>query len=149
MMINSQNLEQVKNLIKKAIEAKENPIIVKAQNPEFNRKILEYGKFDILLSIESAIQKRDTPKNINSGLNHVLAKIAAKNNIALGIDLKEIQSFEKKEKAIRLSKIIQNIKITRKAKTKLKLLNFKDKISAFSFLVSLGASTQQAKDAIE
>ena len=50
-MINTQNIEQAKNLIKETIETKENPIIVKAQSPDFNRKILEYGKFNILLSI--------------------------------------------------------------------------------------------------
>ena len=148
-MINTENLEQAKNLIKKAVEAKENPIIVKAQNPEFNRKILEYGKSDILLSIESTVRNKDTSKNLDSGFNHVLAKIAAKNNIALGIDLKEIQNLEKKEKATLLSKIIQNIKLCRKAKAKIKLLNYKDKRTAFSFLISLGASTQQATEAIE
>jgi|SRR3989344_2005101 len=148
-MINTENLEQAKNLIKKSIETKEKLIIVKAQNPEFNRKILEYGKFDIILSIESTAKKEYTPKNLDSGFNHILAKIAAKNNILLGIDLKEIQSLEKKEKAILLSKIIQNIKLCRKAKTKIKLLNYKDKKTAFSFLISLGASTQQAQEALE
>ena len=147
-MINTSNLEQTKNLIKKLLENKEKPIIVKAQNQEFNRKILEYGNFDILLSIESTAQKGDSPRNMDSGFNHVLAKIAAKNNIALGIDLKEIQSLEKKQKAKRLSKVIRNIKICRKAKTQIKLINIGDKRNAFSFLISLGASTQQAKESL-
>ena len=146
-MINTSNSEQAKNLIKKAIESKENPIIVKAQSLEFNRKILEYGKFDILLGIESS-SNADSLRNLDSGLNHILAKIAAKNNIAIGIDLEEINSLDKKQKAIRLSKIIQNIELCRKAKTKIRLLNYKDKRTAFSFLISLGASTQQAKEAI-
>lgn len=148
-MILTQNIEQAKSLIKKAIENKEKPIIIKAQSPEFNRKILEYEKFDILLDIESTAQNKDTSKYLDSGLNHVLAKIAAKNNISIGIDLKQIQSLDKKQKAIILSKIIQNIKIARKAKANFKLINYKDKKTAFSFLISLGASTQQAKDALE
>ncbi|MDO8508640.1 MAG: hypothetical protein Q7S27_03060 [Nanoarchaeota archaeon] len=145
-MISTTNIEHAKNLIKKSTEK---PIIVKAQNLEFNRKILEYGKFDIILSIESTSQREDTPKSIDSGLNHVLGKIASKNNISLGIDLKEIQSLDKKQKAIRISKIIQNIKVAGKTKTKIKLLNFKDKRIAFSFLISLGASTNQASEAVK
>ncbi len=145
-MINTSNLEQAKDLIKKSTQK---PIIVKAQNEIFNRKILEYGKFDILLDIESTAKKETTSKNIDSGFNHVLAKIASKNNISLGIDLKSIESLNKKERSIILEKIIQNIKICRKAKTKIKLLNFKDKINSFSLLLSLGASTSQAKEAIE
>lgn len=142
-MINTSNLEQVRKLIK----TEKKPIIVKAQDSEFNRKILEYGNFDILLSIESS-EKSDSLRQLESGLNHVLAKIAAKNNIAIGIDLDEILKLDKKEKAVRLSRIKQNIKICRKAKAKLKILNFKDKYNASSFLISLGASTQQAKEAI-
>ncbi len=148
-MISTPNIEQAKGLIKKAIENKEKPIIIKAQNPEFNRKILEYGKFDILLDIESTVKNKDSSKYLDSGLNHILAKIAAKNNISIGIDLKQIQSLDKKQKAIMLSKIIQNIKLCRKAKANLKLINCKDKRTAFSFLISLGASIQQAKDALE
>ncbi len=147
-MINTQNIEQAKNLIKETIETKENPIIVKAQSPDFNRKILEYGKFNILLSIESTTKKKDASKYLDSGLNHILAKIAARNNIAIGINLEEINPLDKKQKAIQLSKIIQNIKICRKEETKIRLLNYKDKKTAFSFLISLGASTQQTKEAI-
>lgn len=144
-MINTNNIEQAKREIK---TTKEKPIIVKSQTKEFNRKILEYGKFNILLSIESSTEKKDKPKQLSSGLNHVLANIATKNNIAIGIDLEEIRKLEKKEKAIILARIKQNIKICRKAKTKIKLLNYKDKGDAIFLLISLGASTQQAKEAI-
>jgi len=43
-MISTNNIEQAKRLIK---NSKEKPILVKAQDDHFNRKILEYGKFDI------------------------------------------------------------------------------------------------------
>jgi len=74
-MISTTNLEQAKNLINKA---KEKPIIVQASSNSFNRKMLEYGKFDILLSPETG-NRRDKIKSLDSGLNHVLAKIATKN----------------------------------------------------------------------
>ena len=142
-MINTSNLEQAKKLIK----TEKKPIIVKAQGLEFNKRILEYGNFNILLSIESS-EKSDSLRQLESGLNHILAKIAAKDKISIGIDLDEILKLDKKEKAIKLGRIKQNIKICRKAKAKLKILNFKDKYNAFYFLLSLGASTQQAKEAI-
>lgn len=143
-MISTANPEQVKNLIKLS---REKPIIVQAQNDEFNRKVLEYGKFDILLGIESGNRKR-TIRNIDSGFNHVLAKIAAKNKIALGIDMQEISNLEKEEKAKKLEKLMQNIKTCRKSKTKITLLNYKDKKDSQSFLISIGASTKQAKEAL-
>ena len=141
-MINTQNLEEAKRLIKKA----EAPKIILSQNDEFNRKILEYGKFDILLSPEAGSRKNKV-RQTDSGLNHVLAKIAAKNNIAIGINLEELKLLEPKQKAERLAKIRQNIKICRKAKTKLaiKTKNFQE---AHELLHSLGASTQQTKEII-
>ena len=143
-MITISNIEQAKNLIKKGTK----PIIVKAQDDNFNRKILEYGKFDVLLSPELG-KRKDSLKQMDSGLNHVLAKIAAKNNVAIGIDMDEISKLERKERAKVIGRIIQNIKICRKAKTRLKLFNYKDKTDAFSFLLSLGASTSQAKEAVD
>jgi RNase P/RNase MRP subunit p30 len=149
MIINTKNLQQAKNQINKA----KKPIIVKAQSLEFNRKILEYGKFDILLDIHSPEIKstqiqRDKIKSLASGLNHVLAKIAHKNKIALGINLTSIIKLEKKQKAIQLARIKQNIKIARKAKTNILVLNEKDKLNAQSLLLSLKASNRQAKAAV-
>lgn len=143
MIINTQNLEEAKKQIKNA----KSPIIVKAQNNEFNRKILEYGKFNILLSLETSKENKDTLKSLDSGLNHVLAKIASKNNISIGIDLNEIRNLDKKEKALRLARIKQNIEICKKVRTKIIFLNSKDKKDSLSLMLSLGASTQQAQNA--
>ncbi len=141
-IINTPNIEQARKEIK---SSKEKPIIVQAQDDNFNRKILEYGKFQILLSPEAG-KRKNSLRQIDSGLNHVLAKIATKNNIAIGINLNEIKSLQKKEKAERLAKIAQNIKLCRKAKTKITLISAKNKRESASFLTSLGASTQQIKE---
>lgn len=142
-MISINNLEKTKDAIKK----EKHPIIIEGKSSEFNRSILEYGHFDVLLSIE-AEEKKKSIRQVYSGFNHVLAKIAKKNGIALGINIEEISKLNGQEKADRLSKIIQNIKICRKSNVKIAILNCKDKRNAFSFLVSLGASTKQAKEAI-
>ena len=142
-MIDTDNLEQAKRQIKR----EKPPIVVKAQNGAFNRKILEYGRFDILTSVESKEQKT-TLRQIDSGFNHVLATIAKKNQISLGIDLMEIRRLNLEDKADRLAKIMQNISLCKKEGVQLRALNYKDKRGAFSFLISLGASTKQAKEAI-
>jgi RNase P/RNase MRP subunit p30 len=146
-MINITNIEKAKQEIKKASHIDKNKvIIVKAQSDNFNRKILEYGKFHILLSVESGLKKNKL-RQIDSGFNHVLAKIAAKNQVALGLDLKEIKALPKKDKAERLSKITQNIKTCRKTNTMLVVLNSSSKKETLYFFLSLGASTKQAKEA--
>ncbi|MEK6847140.1 MAG: hypothetical protein AABY16_03165 [Nanoarchaeota archaeon] len=142
MIIQTTNLEKAKREIKIA----QAPIVIQAQNEEFNRKILEHGNFQILLSPEATAGKNKI-RQTDSGLNHVLAKIAARNKVAIGIDLREISKLEKKEKADRLAKIRQNIKICRKAKTKLAVSGATNQ-EAGNLLQSLGASTQQIKEAI-
>jgi len=141
-MISTSNIEQAKHLMK----SEKKPIIVEAQEDTFNRKILEYGRFNILLSIERG-KRKDKPKSLDSGLNHVLAEIAAKNKVAIGINVEEISELDKKEKAKRLARISQNIIICRKAKAAIKAVNFTDKTDTFNLLISLGASSQQAKKA--
>jgi RNase P/RNase MRP subunit p30 len=124
-MINTTNLEQAKKLIKSS----NLPIIIQAQSLEFNRKILDYGKFTTLLAL-------DKP------MNHILAKIATKNNISIGLDLAHFRLLNKKQKAVIISQVIINLKLLRKAKTKISLINSKD---SKPLLISLGASTQQTK----
>lgn len=141
-MIIEKNVERARQMLKK----EQSPKIVLAQNEEFNRKMLEYGKFDILLSVELSAGKNKI-RQTDSGLNHVLAKIASKNKIAIGINLDNISKMNKKEKAQVLAKIKQNIKICRKAKTKISI-TCSNILEAKFLLASLGASTQQITEAI-
>lgn len=141
-MINNENIEQVKRLLKN----EQNPKIIVAQNDEFNRKILEYGKFDIILSLEKGNRKNKIRQE-DSGLNHVVANIAYKNKVAIGINLEEISKLQKKEKAERISKIIQNLKVCKKSKTKI-AIKTENLQKARNFLSGLGASTQQLKETI-
>jgi len=143
-MIISTKIEEVKNKIKKPSEK---PAIVLSQDDSFNRKIIEYGKFDILLSPENG-NRSNSIRKINSGLNHVVAKIATKNKVSIGIDINEIKKLSKREKAERLSKIKQNLEICRRAKTKITALSkTHNGKNIFNFLISLGASNTQAREA--
>lgn len=148
-IIITRDIREAQKLIQQAQKLNESPIIIQAQNTEFNRKILEYGKFDILLSPEKHTEKhKDIAKQLDSGLNEIMSRIAEKNKIAIGVNLEDIKKLEKKEKALRLMRIAQNIKICNKTKTKIAINSKADKRNIASFLISLGASTQQAASAI-
>ena len=116
-------------------------IILQGGDDNFNRRAIETLKIDYLVSPEKFTQK-DTLKQRDSGLNHVTAKQASKNNISILIDFQDIQQIkDKKQKALRLAKIIQNIKICRRGKCKIAIIPKTKETEALGF--SLGMSSQQ------
>lgn len=148
MIIQSTNIQEINNLVKKA--KKENiqeKIIVKAGDEEFNRKILEIKNIDILLAPEQNKEK-DKLKQRSSGLNEFLCKLAAKNSISIAIDIEKLQKLNKKDKAIILSRIIQNIRLCKRTKTR--LIPWPEekysKLDILSFIKTLKGSTDQAKN---
>ena len=143
-IINIDNVEKAKREIVKS----KPPVLVLAQSDVFNRKILEYGKFDVLLGIEQS-NRKESIRQVDSGLNHVLAKIAARNNVSVGIDIDKISQLSKEKKARVLTRIKQNIKICRKAKAKLAIISKNSRKEGTSLLLSLGASTKQTKEALD
>ncbi len=148
MIIQTANINEARKIILKV--KKENPkeeIIVLAQDDEFNRKILEMKNVNMLLSPELH-DRKEKLKERDSGLNEVLCNIAAKNKIKIGIKLDEITKKQPKEKAIILSRIIQNIMLCKKSGAEIKVFS-NDKRAAFSLLLTLGASTEQAKEAVD
>ena len=94
--------------------------------------------------------RKEKLKERDSGLNEILCRIAAKNNIKIGIDVEEIKKAQGKELAVLLARIMQNIMLCKKTGAEIKIINCKekDKREAFSLLLTLGASTSQAKKAI-
>jgi len=140
-------IESLKNKKDKKI------IAVLAQDDFFNRRMIETCKINYLVSPELN-EERDTLKQRSSGFNQVLAKEAVKKGIAIVISFLELKDLDKKKKAIIIARIIQNIKICRKTKCKIKIASFaKDKEEQKTeqelkaFLFSLGASSQQVADA--
>jgi len=130
-------------------------IIVKGGDDDFNRKILENNKINILLSPESE-HKAKPLKQRDSGLNQVLCRIARENNIIIAINIQEITERKGKQKSELLSKIKQNIKLCVKAKTKIILTTLAEKESELrdiydlkSLARSLGMPTYMAKEAVE
>ena len=148
-MISTTNITQVRKQIQE-LKKQNNLVIVQAQDDIFNRKMFENKKIDIIANLEQH-NKKDYMKQRDSGLNEILAKLAKKNSIKIGITLKIINSLPIKQKAILLARIKQNIKLCKRTKTQIIILD-KEKFSKqeiISFFITLGASTQQAKQAIE
>mgnify|MGYP001572249364 FL=1 len=116
-------------------------IIFSSNDDELNKKVLEKEKINTLLLSLSG--RKDWMKQRNSGFNQVFAKLAKKNNVAIGINLDEIIDAEKKEKSEILARIRQNIKLCNKNKLKMKFISKekKDKYNLRSLGLSLGMPT--------
>ncbi|MEI6058436.1 MAG: hypothetical protein WCP89_01570 [archaeon] len=124
----------------------------------FNRRALETLKINFLISPEREFggeresKRKDTLKQRDSGLNHVIAKIAKDKDISMVIDIDDLSSIQdRKQKAKRLSRIIQNIKISRRAGCKILVWSLsgemgKKELEAFGF--SIGMSSQQVKESL-
>lgn len=149
--IDKDKLEEARKAIDK--EYGKGIIIVRGRDDEFNRKILENKKVNVLLSPEHGGRK-DKLKQGDSGLNHVLCRIARQNSIAIGIDFQEILSKQEegeKQLAGHLRRIMQNIRLCRKAGTMMILMNKSGRsdYDLRAFLSTLGMPTDMAKKAVE
>jgi len=147
MKISTTNLNEIRNQIQKSKKANPDEIIVvRAGDEEFNRKILEIKGVNILLSPELH-ERRDKLKQRDSGLNEFLCKLAAKNNIKIAIDIDEIKKLDKKQKALVLSRIIQNITLCKRTKAQIILWpqNKCKKQDVMGFITTLKGSTEQGR----
>ena len=106
----------------------------------FNRRVVESLKIDYLVSPELG-DRVDSLKQRDSGLNHVVAKEMAKRGIVMVIDFDSLAELSGKAKALRLARIIQNVKICRRAKCGVKIWGSVDEKAFKSFGMSIGMSS--------
>lgn len=143
-LIKSENLNEIRKQADKKSKDNEK-VIVLGRDIEFNRKVLEMKKVNILV-LSHKIGK-DKLKQRDSGLNEVLCNIAGKNRIKLAIDFSEILESEGKERAKIIGRLIQNLKLMRKTGNKIEILNKPhDKKSLQAFLIILGVDTKLASE---
>ena len=112
-IIQEENFQKARNLIKSS----EQPIVFTSNDDELNRKILEKEKINVLLINQKF--RKDFQKQRNSGFNQVMAKLAKKKNVIIGINLDEIINSPAKEKSQILGRIKQNIFLCKKSKLKM------------------------------
>mgnify|MGYP001581582011 CR=1 FL=1 len=115
-VINETSFDKTRKIIQKA----EGEKIFSSNDDELNRKVLEKLGIDVLLLNLSG--RKDRLKQRDSGFNQVLAKLAKKNNVLIGINFDEIieSKNEKREKI--LARVKQNIRLCNKNKLKMKFI---------------------------
>jgi RNase P/RNase MRP subunit p30 len=131
---------------KRIRENKGKQIIFSSDSDELNRKVLEKEKINVLLLNLSG--KKDRMKQRDSGFNSVLAKLAKKKNISLGINLDEIIGLNPKEKLKILARVRQNIKLCNKNKLNMEFISGKkrDRYNLKSLGLLLGMPTRMTKN---
>jgi RNase P/RNase MRP subunit p30 len=122
-------------------------IAIYAEDEQLNRRLIETLNFDYLVSPEINPGK-DSLKQRSAGLNHVLAREAKKKNISILISVEDLLKRDKKEQAILVSRIIQNIKVCRKVGCRIQIASLSSERNLSkkerSFLgTSWGMSSQQ------
>ncbi len=149
ILIDTNGNEKELRRIVDSLKGKKVTVGVYGYDDAFNRRIAETIKMNYLINAERNLSdKKDTLKQRDSGLNHVVAKEMASKKISLVIDFESLALLSKQEKALILARIIQNVKICRKAKCSIKILsNGRDKKDVESFASSIGMSSQQVSEA--
>lgn len=119
-----------------------------------NRRVVESLKIDYLVSPEGSL-KKDSLKQRDSGLNHVVAKMAKEKGILIVVDFGEIALMKGKEKAERIARVMQNVKVARKVGCGIRIANLgrskKDVVDEFgrkAFGVTLGMSSDEVRDCV-
>lgn len=140
--IRAENFDKARNKIR---ENKDKQVIFSGSTDELNRKVLEKEDIDILLLTLS--KRKDYMKQRDSGFNQVLAKLAKKGDVIIGIDLDEILKASPKEKTEILARIRQNIKLCNKNKLKMTFISKekKDQYDLKSLGLALGMPTWMVK----
>ena len=120
-------VESSKVKIEKAVLAKPNKVgrvkgTVIVECSDYLRYALESKNVDIIFNLEN--QKKDFMHHRNSGLNQVLAGLAHKNKIKIGVSLSNIFKAENMLRSQILGRIMQNIRICRKYKVDMVLASF-------------------------
>jgi RNase P/RNase MRP subunit p30 len=121
----------------------------------FNRRAIESLKIDYLVSPEGS-KKFDNLKQRDSGLNHVVVKIAKEKGILIVVDFGEISRLEKKEKAEKIARVAQNVKICRKVGCEIRIASLSkkktdivDKLGRKSFGITVGMSSNEVRNCVE
>lgn len=149
MIVDTDNINEARNKILKINrEHPQEEIIVISKDDNYNRKILEMKEVDVLLL--KIHNRKDALKQRNSGLNEVLCKIANGNNIKIGIEIDELKKLGKKEKALALSRISQNIFLCKKIGCQIVVYpnNKHKKQDVMSLFLILGSDTKLAKKSV-
>jgi len=152
-LINSSEKEARR--IIQSLKGSKKKIAVIGRDDAFNRRVIESLKINYLISPEGS-KKLDNLKQRDSGLNHVVAKIAKEKGIKIVINFREIASLNPKENAKRIARVMQNVRICRKVGCKVGIASFAknksgatDELGRKAFGVTIGMSSGEVRDCVE
>lgn len=111
---------------------------------ENTRRVIEKNKDIIVFGFEQD-NKKDLIHQRRSGLNHIICNLAAKNNIKIGFSFSYLLNADNKQRNILLGRVVSNIKLCRKYKTKIVIGSFASKpyeMRSFNDLIALFSTLQ-------
>ena len=117
-IIKAKNLKELRSRLNNA----KGIIIVEGGDEHINRFVLEDARINILLNPENN-PGMDFMHARNSGLNHILCSIAAKNNKTIGINFNSLLEMSERNRIISLGRISQNIRLCRKYNVNFVIVN--------------------------
>lgn len=114
---------------------------------KMNRLAVETPEVDILT--HPSFERND------SGMNHVLMRLAKENNVAIEVNFREILMNERKSRSKVISNIISNVNLAKKIRAPLIVCSgslshweFRDPLELISFMTHLGLKIDEAKECI-
>jgi len=154
LVIKTEKKEEVIRKVS-SFHSKNIPVIILGSADEINRMAVEDKRASMLLNPEET-RKKDFMHWKNSGLNHVLCRLAAQNNVKIGISFSSLADLKGRDRASRLGRIMQNIVLCRKYKTKMLIASFAESeaelLSPYelkSLALTLGMTPAQANQSLE
>ncbi len=141
----AKTVDQLKKLVR--MRKGYDVLLVKGSDLYLNRKAVETKEVDILTHPE--LNRRD------SGLNHIMAKLATKNNVAIEINFREILQSSKNTRSAIIHNIAENVRLCKKYKTPIAICSgaashwqLKDPKVLISMGCLLGLELNEAKKAL-
>jgi RNase P/RNase MRP subunit p30 len=102
-------------------------LVEATEDQEQIRHIIEQVRPDIIFNLEFA-RRKDFMHHRASGLNHILAKLAADNDVAIGFNFSALLGLSPRERAICLGRMSQNLMFARKFKFGVVIASFANSI---------------------
>lgn len=97
--------------------------IARSSDDGLTRKIIEQKKADIILGMEFHNEK-DYMRQMNSGLNHIVAKLARENDVVFAFPFFDWLNLNENKKNLVLSRLMQNLRLCKKYQLKVMIRSF-------------------------
>lgn len=125
--------------------------LVIVESSEKDRRAVEKERPDLIFGFENS-KKHDFLHQRNSGLNHILCRLAKENSVMIGFSFSHLMGMDPRL----LGRVMQNIRLCRKHGTKMLIASFarepymmRSATDLASVFVSLGMRPEEAKAALE